>query len=617
MVEAQNPEAPQGEITFPDQLHQTLQELLQYRFEELKRLLYQEKPDLAQIVLLLEYLNRFNYRREFNSLVQAFRHYVNFHLPQWRTESKTKEELARLDALQKRYEDALVQFENRRLAHEEQCKQNAEKARALLKELQTIVVEEQLDKLSRVRQISRQWTVLRKELLGPDRKELSYPFKASLKAFHDLYQRYKDIFQAEQAALLERRKQILQEIERLFPPENVQTTAEFWQQQRDRLAVLQVEWDSLPRLRTRQAKELYQQYYQLIRKFRQAYLLFRSQAYQRVQKNPILQETYRRKKQIIELLQPLVERAYASLEEWKQVNQKVREFIREWRSLTEKSLAQDDSREVRRFYAPLNQQFSELLDQFHEKSEVFSQQYREKQLARLKEIGQEFLKKAEKLLKKGDPVEGLRLYRAQFPVWRRRFQRFQKEPEIAELHTKILALGDQLKEAHKLQAQKLAENLEKRNKLLNELESLAYNGSRDKLNEFVAKLLEYENCGEVAPSHRERLKTRQRQAVQQFLAASGISQSDFQEALLTHQLATQTPQQIRKTIDSLKAQIKQYRQEIQGYQNTLALLARGKGSEPLRQELEQKISDTQANLQRTQELLQRLQSASASSTPSA
>ncbi|MCX7606667.1 MAG: DUF349 domain-containing protein [Bacteroidia bacterium] len=626
MVEPHIPESSSLEPSFPvEHLRKTLEELLAETSDGLKRVLGERKPHLSEVALLMEYLVQLPYRRPFNRLVQAFKRYVTQTLPEWRhyaerlEASHRKQEIERLESFQRRFEDAVIRFEEARQAYERRCKENAERSRELLAELKDIVINEQLDAFPRVRKITQEWSRIRKELLPHDRKELVRPFQDFLGQFDALYERYKDIFEGERTALAQRRAQLIAEIERLFPPEGAQTTFEFWQQQRDRLALLQSEWQSLPRLGSRHERDLAQQYRQLVSKFREQYNLFRSQAYQRVQKNPVLQETYRRKRQIIEILRPLVERPYASLDEWKQANKQVRELIQEWRSLTERSLAQDDSKEVRRFYAPLNQQFSDLLDAFNEKSESFNQEYRRQQLNRLVESGKRLIQEVQNQLKK-DLAEAVRRYRAQVALWKRRAHRFQKEAPIADTLRQILELGEKLREAQKAHLQKLNENLEKRILLLNQLDELGEQATAEKLAEFVERLVEYEQVGDIAPSHRERLQNRQRQAIQRFIAVSGISENQFQEAWLTAQVAHQSPQQIKRSIESLKSQLARYKQDLQGYQNTIALLARGKGSEPLRQELEQKVQETQSQIERTQEMLKRLQqrlhSANAPSAPS-
>ncbi len=628
MVEPHTPGQSEQEATFPvEHLRKTLEELLAETSEGLKRTLAEKKPHLSEITLLTEYLVQLPYRRDFNPLVQAFKRYVTQMLPEWKAHAEQKDpatrkaEVERLEAFQRRFEDAIIRFEEARSAYEKRCQENAEKARQLLAQLKEIVLQEQIDAFPRVRQITREWSRLRRELLPHDRKELVRPFQDFLAQFDALYARYKDIVEAEKQALYERRLHLVEEIKKLFPPQGAQTSFEFWQQQRDKLALLQSEWQSLPRLSSREERTLALEYRQLVSRFREQYALFRSQAYQRVQKNPVLQETYRRKRQIIELLRPLVEKTYASVEEWKAANKQVREYIQEWRTLTEKSLKEDDSREVRRFYATLNQQFSELLDTFNEKSEAFNEAYRRQQVQRLVDSGKKVIQEVEKLLSK-DLEEAVRRYRAQVALWKRRAHRFQKEEAaIAELYTQLEALGNRLREAQRAYNQELARNLEKRVALLNQLDELGQQATPEKLDVFIQKLLEYEEVGKVAPSHRERLHHRQRQAIQRFLAVAGLSEEAFQEAWLAAQISRQSPQQIRRTLESLKAQIAQYKQDIQGYQNTMTLLSRGKGSEPLRQELEQKIQETQAQLERTQQMIkrlqQRLQAASAANGPAA
>ncbi len=620
MVEPHTPERSDAEVSFPEEhLRKTLEELLSESSENLKRELDKRRPHLSEVTLLMEYLTQLPYQRSFNPLVQAFKRYVTRYAPEWR--ANPKEDTSRLEAFQKRFEDAVVRFEEARKAYEQRCRENAEKARTFLAEIKDIVLNEQLDAYPRVRQIRREWSKIRRELLPSDRKELERPMQDFLRQFDELYERYKDIFEGERNALFQRRAQIVAEIEKLFPPDGAQTTFEFWRQQRDRLALLQSEWQSLPRLGSRQERELAQKYRQLIARFREQYALFRSQAYQRIQKNPVLQEAFRRKRQIIELLRPLVEREYNSLEEWKETNQQVRQYVREWRTLTEKSLAQDDSKEVRRFYAPLNQQFSELLDTFNEKSEAFSQEYRRKQITRLAERGRRIIRDVQKILKGGNIGEALRVYRSQVTPWKRRAHRFRSEAVIAEVLQQLIELGTQLREARKAYLQKLNENLEKRIQLLNQMDELGEHATPAKLEEFVAKLVEYEQAGEVAPSHKERLMHRQRQAIQRFLANSGVDEATFQDAWMNAQIAQQSPAQIRKSLESLRAQLNKHKQDLQGYQNTLALLARGRGSEALRKEIEARIADTEAQIRRTQEMIQRLQhrlrSASASSAPSA
>lgn len=315
-----------------------------------------------------------------------------------------------------------------------------------------------------------------------------------------------------------------------------------------------------------------------------------------------------------------MEREYASIEAWKEANRQVRELVREWRAQTERSLGQDDSKEVRRFYAPLNQQFSELLDTFNEKSERFNQEYRNQQLKRIADSGKKLIQEVQNLLQK-DLSEAVRRYRAQIALWKRRAHRFHNESAIAAVIQELNALGEKVREAQKAHAQKLNENLERRIELLNRLDELGQNATPETLDTFIETLMAYDQAGEVAPTHRDRLHNRHKQAIQRFLSASGLTEEAFQEAWLTAQVAHQSPQQIRRTMESVKAQIARYKQDLKGYQNTLTLLAKGKGSELLRQEIEHKMEEVQRQIQRAQEMLKRLQqrqqSANAPSAPSA
>jgi predicted DNA-binding protein YlxM (UPF0122 family) len=512
----------------------------------------------------------------------------------------------------KRFEDAVTRFRQLRENYEKQAQQAAERAQLLLAQLRDIVHKEQIDAYGRVRAIARQWSRLRNRLLKKDRKNLVEAFRSYLLQFDQLYQRYKDIIEEEQQSLLKRRRQIIEEIQALFPPENARVTTEFWQQQRDKLALLQREWQSIPLLRIREENELAQQYRELVRKFRSQYMLFRSQVHQRIQKNPVLAHAYQRKKQIIELLTPIVQQEYTNIEQWRQAQKQVQNFVREWRKLTEATLAQDDSREVRRYYMPLNQQFGELLDTFYAKSEQFNEEYRRQQVRRLVEQGESLLSRTEKLLNK-DVIEAWKYFRAHASRWVQRARRFKKEPPIAAMYDKLQAMRERLAEARKAYLKRLSENLERRIHILNQLDQMSEGPSPAPLETYIQKLLEYEQAGEVLPSAQERLNHRYRQAIQRYLQVTGLSEAEFNDAWLKAQVARQSPAEVQKTIRSLKAQLKRLETDLNGYQNTLALVAKGKGAEALRRDLETKIQTTQASIQRLSETIKQLQALAAKS----
>jgi len=602
------------------QIQETLQELLSLPARQLREELSQRQTSLAEVTLLAEYLSYQPYQEEFNRLMHAFENYVNKHLPTWKAQASNEEQKT-LSALQKRFEDAVTRFRQLREKYEKQAQQAAERAQQLLAQLRDIVHKEQIDAYGRVRAIAREWSRLRNRLLKKDRKNLIEAFKSYFLQFDQIYQRYKDIIEEEQQSLLKRRRQILEEIQALFPPENARVTTEFWQQQRDKLALLQREWQSIPLLRVREESELTRQYRELVRKFRDQYMLFRSQVHQRIQKNPVLAQAYQRKKQIIELLTPIVQQEYTNIEQWRQAQKQVQNFVREWRKLTEATLAQDDSREVRRYYMPLNQQFGELLDTFYAKSEQFNQEYRRQQVRRLVEQGESLLSRTEKLLNK-DVIEAWKHFRAHASRWVQRARRFKKEPPIAAIYDKLQAMRERLAEARKAYLKRLSENLERRIHILNQLDQMSEGPSPAPLETYIQKLLEYEEAGEVPPSAQERLNHRYRQAIQRYLQVTGLSETEFNEAWLKAQVARQSPAEVQKTIRSLKAQLKRLETDLNGYQNTLALLAKGKGTEALRRDLETKIHTTQASIQRISETIKHLQalvakSPNAPSSPSA
>jgi len=593
------------------QIQETLQELLSLPARQLRDELSQRQTSFAEVTLLAEYLSYQPYQVQFNRLMHAFENYVDKHLPTWKTQASNEEQKT-LSALQKRFEDAVTRFRQLRENYEKQAQQAAERAQLLLAQLRDIVHKEQIDAYGRVRAIAREWSRLRNRLLKKDRKNLVEAFRSYLMQFDQLYQRYKDIIEEEQQSLLKRRRQIIEEIQALFPPENARVTTEFWQQQRDKLALLQREWQSIPLLRIREENELARQYRELVRKFRSQYMLFRSQVHQRIQKNPVLAQAYQRKKQIIELLTPIVQQEYTNIEQWRQAQKQVQNFVREWRKLTEATLAQDDSREVRRYYMPLNQQFGELLDTFYAKSEQFNQEYRRQQVRRLVEQGERLLSQTEKLLNK-DVTEAWKHFRAHASRWVQRARRFKKEPPIAAMYDKLQAMRERLAEARKAYLKRLSENLERRIHILNQLDQMSEGPSPAPLETYIQKLLEYEQAGEVLPSAQERLNHRYRQAIQRYLQVTGLSEAEFNDAWLKAQVARQSPAEVQKTIRSLKAQLKRLETDLNGYQNTLALVAKGKATEALRRDLETKIQTTQASIQRISETIKQLQALAAKS----
>jgi len=593
------------------QIQEILQELLSLPARQLREELAQRQTSFADVTLLAEYLSYQPYQVQFNRLMHAFENYVDKHLPTWKTQASNEEQKT-LSALQKRFEDAVTRFRQLRENYEKQAQQAAERAQLLLAQLRDIVHKEQIDAYGRVRAIAREWSRLRNRLLKKDRKNLVEAFRSYLMQFDQLYQRYKDIIEEEQQSLLKRRRQIIEEIQALFPPENARVTTEFWQQQRDKLALLQREWQSIPLLRIREENELARQYRELVRKFRSQYMLFRSQVHQRIQKNPVLAQAYQRKKQIIELLTPIVQQEYTNIEQWRQAQKQVQNFVREWRKLTEATLAQDDSREVRRYYMPLNQQFGELLDTFYAKSEQFNQEYRRQQVRRLVEQGERLLSQTEKLLNK-DVIEAWKHFRAHASRWVQRARRFKKEPPIAAMYDKLQAMRERLAEARKAYLKRLSENLERRIHILNQLDQMSEGPSPAPLETYIQKLLEYEQAGEVLPSAQERLNHRYRQAIQRYLQVTGLSEAEFNDAWLKAQVARQSPAEVQKTIRSLKAQLKRLETDLNGYQNTLALVAKGKATEALRRDLETKIQTTQASIQRISETIKHLQALAAKS----
>ncbi len=601
------------------QIQETLHELLALPARQLREELNRRQPSIAEVTLLAEYLSYQAYQPEINPLMHAFENYVQKNLPSWKAQA-SKDDLKTLETLQRRFEDVVIRFRQNRENYEKQAQEAADKARTLIAELREIVLKEQLDAYGRVRAIAREWSRLRPRLLKKDRKELVEAFKNFFQQFDQIYQRYKDIFEQEQRSILDRRRQILHEIHALFPPENARVTTEFWQQQRDKLALLQREWQSIPFLRLREETELTRQYRDLIRRFREQYMLFRSQAHQRIQKNPVLAQAYQRKRQIVDILTPIVQQEYANINQWRQAQIQVQNFVQEWRKLTEATLTQDDSREVRRYYMPLNQQFGELLDTFYEKSEQFNQEYRQQQIRRLVDQAERFLTQTDKMIGK-DVVEAWKHFRAYASRWLRRAERFKKESSIATMYEKIHEMRERLAEARKAYQKRLAENLERRIHILNQLDQMSEGPTPASLGAYIEKLLEYEQAGEVLPSAQERLNHRFRQATQRYLQVTGLSETEFNDAWLKAQIARQSPSEVQKTIRSLKAQLKRLETDLTGYQNTLALLAKGKATDSLRQDVEAKIQATQANILRISETIKQLQalakSSNAPSSPSA
>ncbi len=249
--------------------------------------------------------------------------------------------------------------------------------------------------------------------------------------------------------------------------------------------------------------------------------LLRSQAHQRIQKNPVLAQAYQRKRQIVDILTPIVQQEYANIDQWRQAQKQVQNFVQEWRKLTEATLAQDDyPRRCADYYMPLNQQSGELLDTFYEKSEqrlirnIRHQQTRRLVRSRLKASSPRRIKCFGKIWWKPGSTSG---FTPMPPVmFAARAERFKKEPAIdSTIRAKNQSRDARsaLAEARKACQKRLAENLAYAVSIIAQSAGSDERGSAPApLKPTPKSFKSTSQAGESQPSAQERLNHRFRRA---------------------------------------------------------------------------------------------------------
>ncbi|MGQ9864030.1 MAG: DUF349 domain-containing protein [Bacteroidia bacterium] len=569
-------------------LQSILEELLSESPKELRQRLKEKAARLPEQVLLLEYMAQLPYQRSFSRLFELLKRNFDTQYAQEIDQIADKKEEDLLKSLQQRANDAYAKLLTAAELHEKECKQNAEKARAHLEELKKIVQNESIDQYRHVGRIRRVWRQLQPRLLPSDRKELREAFLSYFKQFDELYDRYRQYLEEDLREKLEKRRQIIEEIRSLLPPKGEGITWDFLRYQQDRLAILRQEWRSIPILRHGEEKQLVEAYREAIKNFLQRYREIRSSLHEKIQKNPIFNETLKAKKALLDKLSPLVERNFENLDEWKKTHLLVTRLMKEWKQLTQKVRSVEDSRYVRQYFSGVEARYNELLDKFFEKSESFSESFKKQQIEVLTRIAKKLIALAE--VPENEISKAYRNFQKSSEKWLSRVKRFSQEPSIQNLIRQVEEAEKNLKARRQGHVEKLSANVETRIAILNSLDEALESPHLPSVEEFVAKVIEYERVVPIPVNAADRLDKRLQRSTEKFKVKTGVSEEAFQQALLQARMKGQGAEVIRRQVQQLRDKIRSLDKEIERYQNTLLLLAKGKSAEPLRQEIQTKIT---------------------------
>jgi hypothetical protein len=150
-------------------------------------------------------------------------------------------------ALVSRFNTALARFNKKRMAYyaerEKEKEDNSNKKKELLERLKAIVTEEQVTKISEVREIQNQWRevgwVMQKDL-----QTFNETYRHYLDIFYNLRSQYQELLDYDRKFNLDEKKKIIDEIERLIPVDDT-TTREEWNKRSDRVKQLQEFWRTI------------------------------------------------------------------------------------------------------------------------------------------------------------------------------------------------------------------------------------------------------------------------------------------------------------------------------------------------------------------------------------
>ncbi len=232
-------------------------------------------------------------------------------------------------ALVSRFNTALARFNKKRMVYyaerEKEKEENSNKKKELLDRLKAIVTEEQVTKLSEVREIQNQWREVG-WVMQKDVQPFNETYRHFLDIFYNLRSQYQELLDYDRKFNLDEKKKIIDEIEKLIP-EDETTTREEWNVRSERVKQVQEFWRTMGHVPREEQEAVNAAFRDVLDRFyemRSGYYELQDQ-----QKG----ENAEKKAAILEKLKAYHDFAGPRPKEWNDVTKEILELQEQWKNI--------------------------------------------------------------------------------------------------------------------------------------------------------------------------------------------------------------------------------------------------------------------------------------------
>lgn len=507
-----------------------------------------------------------------------------------------------------RFNTAMARFNKKRMAYyaerEKEKEENSAKKFELLERLKTIVSQEEVTKISEVREIQNLWREIG-WVLQKDLQDLNETYRQYLDVFYTLRSQYQDLVDLDRKYNLDEKNKVVEEIEGLIP-EDESTTREEWANRSTRVKQLQEYWRTIGHVPREDMETLNSNFRDVLDRFYE----MRS-GYYEIQ-DAAKGENAEKKKAILEKLKP-----YASFEgnkpkAWNDATKEVLDIQQEWKAIgpgpieVNKQLWKDYRAECDEFFNKKAAFFSAFDDEratnLAKKTAICEQAEAAMNSDDFKETAT-LLKNLQEEWKNIGPVHD----RYSNKIWKR----FRKACDH---------FFEKKSAQHTANKSAFDDNLTLKLDLIAQVEALAASENpAEHAAEFEALQAKWKETGHVPFKQKDKINGAFREALSRFYEKSGLgrggnnrggggnrrsSNDNRKGGNNRKEVSTGNPQE--DEMRKLRMKIKVIEEKVEQYETNILFISKGKSGDALRAQIQGMIDAEKAEIDKTKKQIKAL-----------
>lgn len=499
-----------------------------------------------------------------------------------------------------RFNTSLAKFNKKRSQFYEQLEvekaENSKKKEELLNELKSIVEEERVEDIQKVREIQNRWRDIG-WVLQKDVKSLNERYKFYLDIYYNLRSKYNELRELDRKYNLEQKEGLIGQVKGMLG-ENIPSDRETWNKATQEIKKIQEKWKTIGHVPRENADEINTTYRDLLNEFFDT----RSGFYDDQDKEK--EANAEKKSALLERLKPFEEFKSNKARDWNEATKAVLALQEEWKSLGPAPTSMNRT---------LWKEYRSICDTFFEKKGSYFKDFDKERAENLKRKI-EICEEAETLMNSenwSETAEALKALQAEWKtigpvherhsnkVWKR-FRNacdhfFNRKSELANSKFNEQKANLKIKEGLIAEVQKMLEsdNLE------------------EHLEAFQKAQATWKNTGHVPFRDKDKINNAFRKAADAFYDKLELKDSEVGMIRMETKLNSIVDDDLRSRrikaeMGKIRKKLDATREKVESYETNILYIAKGKKGDALRAQIQKQIDEEKEKLNEWRDKLKKL-----------